>query len=140
MPSLNSQSTIAENMASHQDQEKVTLEPPMQSAKEKEMDPLASTFTPITNHLTQKSSKEIVSRASTRLYPPSRSLSDGYGRCVSLEDEDGHRALPDDSEQDPEKAYEVKWDGDHDPMNPRSIGTLRKWLIVIIVSASSLCV
>ncbi|KAL3421615.1 drug/proton antiporter YHK8-like protein 1 [Phlyctema vagabunda] len=41
-------------------------------------------------------------------------------------------------EKDP---YEVKWDGgDSDPLNPRSMHHARKWLVVIIVSASSLCV
>ena len=39
-----------------------------------------------------------------------------------------------------ENEYEVNWDGDHDPMNPRSMSKPRKWLIVIIVSMSSLCV
>lgn len=42
------------------------------------------------------------------------------------------------SEKDP---FEVRWDGgDSDPMCPRSMSMARKWLIVIIVSASSLCV
>jgi hypothetical protein len=41
-------------------------------------------------------------------------------------------------EKDP---YEVHWDGgDRDPLNPRSMTMARKWLIVIIVSLSSLCV
>jgi len=40
----------------------------------------------------------------------------------------------------PKEDFEVRWDGDHDPMNPRSMGTARKWIIVIILSASSLCV
>jgi len=41
-------------------------------------------------------------------------------------------------EKDP---WEVHWDGgDNDPSNPRSMSFGRKWLIVIIVSASSLCV
>lgn len=42
------------------------------------------------------------------------------------------------SEKDP---FEVRWDGgDSDPMCPRSMSMAQKWLIVIIVSASSLCV
>jgi hypothetical protein len=42
------------------------------------------------------------------------------------------------AEKDP---FEVHWEGgDSDPMNPRSRSMGRKWLIVIIVSASSLCV
>jgi hypothetical protein len=41
-------------------------------------------------------------------------------------------------EKDP---FEVHWeDGDNDPLNPRSMSFARKWLVVIIVSASSLCV
>ncbi|TVY20810.1 Efflux pump atB [Lachnellula arida] len=41
-------------------------------------------------------------------------------------------------EKDP---WEVHWDGgDSDPLNPRSFGKARKWVIVIIVSMSSLCV
>ncbi|RDW85507.1 MFS general substrate transporter-40 [Coleophoma crateriformis] len=41
-------------------------------------------------------------------------------------------------EKDP---FDVRWDGgDNDPMNPRSMHHLRKWVVVIIVSLSSLCV
>jgi hypothetical protein len=41
-------------------------------------------------------------------------------------------------EKDP---YEVRWEGgDSDPLNPRSMTMARKWLVVIIVSLSSLCV
>lgn len=36
--------------------------------------------------------------------------------------------------------FVVTWDGDADPMNPRSMTTLRRWMIVLIVSSSSLCV
>jgi hypothetical protein len=42
------------------------------------------------------------------------------------------------AEKDP---FEVHWDGgESDPMNPRSMSAARKWLVVLIVSASSLCV
>ncbi|KAF2202938.1 MFS general substrate transporter [Delitschia confertaspora ATCC 74209] len=34
----------------------------------------------------------------------------------------------------------VTWDGDSDPMNPRSMPLLRRWIVVIIVSSSSLAV
>ena len=40
----------------------------------------------------------------------------------------------------PKEDFEVRWDDDHDPLNPRSMGTARKWIIVIILSTSSLCV
>jgi hypothetical protein len=34
----------------------------------------------------------------------------------------------------------VAFDGETDPLSPRSMGKLRKWMITLIVSASSLCV
>jgi len=40
----------------------------------------------------------------------------------------------------PKEDFDVKWDGDHDPMDPRNMGTARKWMIVVILSTSSLCV
>jgi hypothetical protein len=36
--------------------------------------------------------------------------------------------------------YLVSFDGDADPENPRSMSTLRRWAIVLICAASSLCV
>ena len=39
-----------------------------------------------------------------------------------------------------ENEFLVQWDGDHDPLNPRSLPLLRKWLIVIVVSLGSLLV
>ena len=42
--------------------------------------------------------------------------------------------------QTSEKQYEVQWDGDLDPGNPKSMRKARKWLIVLIVSSCSLCV
>ncbi|KAL9000711.1 MAG: hypothetical protein Q9169_000747 [Polycauliona sp. 2 TL-2023] len=39
-----------------------------------------------------------------------------------------------------ERAFEVQWDGESDPANPRSMGSARKWMIVLIVSCSSACV
>jgi hypothetical protein len=38
-----------------------------------------------------------------------------------------------------EGILEVKFD-ENDPLNPRNMGTMRKWAIVLILSASSLCV
>ena len=36
--------------------------------------------------------------------------------------------------------YLVAFDGDADPENPRSMSSLRRWIIVLICAASSLCV
>lgn len=62
---------------------------------------------------------------------------DGYG-CMSEDGPAGSQGH--DQAPDPEKEFEVQWDGEHDPMNPRSMSKARKWVIVLIVSASSLCV
>jgi hypothetical protein len=59
-------------------------------------------------------------------------------RPRSKDEESGITAVGDDGVN--EKEFEVTWDGDDDPMNPRSMAYARKWIIVIIVSASSLCV
>jgi hypothetical protein len=64
--------------------------------------------------------------------------SNGYGVGDfddNLHDVEGGEAAV---EKDP---YEVRWeDGDDDPMSPRSTAHGKKWLIVLIVSASSFCV
>lgn len=38
------------------------------------------------------------------------------------------------------KEFEVHWDGDDDPMNPRNMKTWRKWIVVLTVCMSSVCV
>jgi hypothetical protein len=64
---------------------------------------------------------------------------DGYS-CFR----DEEQGIPVDAEapleSDEEKRFEVKWDGEDDPMNPRCRSKTRKWAIVLIVAASSLCV
>ena len=34
----------------------------------------------------------------------------------------------------------VEWDSDNDPLNPRSLSSARKWLIVLVVAKGSLLV
>lgn len=64
---------------------------------------------------------------------------DEQARRGSKDEESGITAVGDEGAH--EKEFEVTWDGgDDDPMNPRSMAYARKWIIVIIVSASSLCV
>ncbi|KAJ4322337.1 hypothetical protein N0V94_002446, partial [Neodidymelliopsis sp. IMI 364377] len=49
----------------------------------------------------------------------------------------------DESKQQPSvtpEPYLVSFDGDADPESPRSMSMLRRWIIVLICSASSLCV
>lgn len=70
----------------------------------------------------------------------SRSFGDGHGFTCFRDDErevEGAAATP---AQAGERAFEVGWDGDMDPVNPRSMSRLRKWIIVLIVSSSSACV
>ena len=68
-----------------------------------------------------------------------RSYGDGHGFSCVGDDAKVPSAGHEDG-QVSDKAFEVQWDGDNDPMNPRSMGKARKWVIVLIVSASSLCV
>lgn len=55
---------------------------------------------------------------------------------LSKDEESASTAMDDSNE----KEFEVTWDGDDDPMNPKSMPYARKWSIVIILSLSSLCV
>jgi hypothetical protein len=101
----------------------------------------AKDFAPISTN-----ASKIASRSNSRTRPNSlRSLTkarsnNGYG-CDDTNDssqEDDGDVEAGRQEKDP---WEVKWDGgDNDPANPRSMTMARRWLIVIIVSASSLCV
>lgn len=68
----------------------------------------------------------------------------GYGCDGGIEDNNGGLAINGDLERRPvaeRDPFEVRWDGgDSDPMNPRSLSMARKWVVVLIVSASSMCV
>ncbi len=37
-------------------------------------------------------------------------------------------------------SFQVEFSGDEDPRSPKSLSTLRKWIILLIVSSTSLCV
>lgn len=69
-----------------------------------------------------------------------RSYAAGDGYTCFGEDEERPNIPSGDTAADAEKQFEVTWDGDDDPMNPRSMPKLRRWLIVLVVSASSVCV
>jgi hypothetical protein len=68
----------------------------------------------------------------------SRAGGDGY-TCFDAEP-DNSRPNKSKSGVVMEQPYLVTWDGDADPENPRSMSNLRRWIIVLICSASSLCV
>lgn len=67
----------------------------------------------------------------------------GHG-CADLEESDDIDDVDDEfapevprAEKDP---FEVAWDGDDDPLCPRSMSLIRKWMVVITVGLGSLCV
>ncbi|KAL2069451.1 hypothetical protein VTL71DRAFT_14130 [Oculimacula yallundae] len=80
-------------------------------------------------HRTGASTRSSVSRSRTH---------NGYGCDDNDDDNSGQDVEGGVVEKDP---FDVVWEGgDMDPLNPRSMTKARKWLVVLIVSASSLCV
>ena len=67
-----------------------------------------------------------------------RSSADGH-RHTDLRDQK-ENAQADGQADPPSSTFVCQWDGDQDPLNPRSMSTAKKWVIVIIVSLSSMCV
>ncbi|KAK3711456.1 hypothetical protein LTR37_009635 [Vermiconidia calcicola] len=67
-----------------------------------------------------------------------RSYTDGYTHFEHEDDEE--KARSDSKTQEQGKEFEVRFDGDSDPWNPKNRSILRKWGIVLIGSACSLCV
>ena len=68
---------------------------------------------------------------------PSRSYADSRTGYFSNEDDEEPETQ---DERNPEEHFEVKWDGGDDPMNPRSMSTARKWVIVFTLAFGSFCV
>ena len=48
--------------------------------------------------------------------------------------------LPSNRHNAPETNYQVSFSGDSDPLSPRSMSTLRKWFITLIISSTTFCV
>ncbi|OTA95765.1 hypothetical protein M434DRAFT_393409 [Hypoxylon sp. CO27-5] len=63
----------------------------------------------------------------------------GHG-CADLEEGDATDDTLTSQPQVEKDPFEVAWDGDDDPLCPRRISNLRKWLMVITVGMGSLCV
>lgn len=78
------------------------------------------------------------SRSSARSVKSYKSHTDGYSHFHDAEKQQQDEEA--DGSPNGEKEFEVKFDGDSDPHNPKNRPYLRKWFIVIIVSMSSLCV
>lgn len=107
----------------------------------------AKEFLPIkSNNAPGDGVNRTVSRNSNTAPASLRSISrtrshNGYG-CDDIEEQDTPVGQDVESQGAAEKdPFEVGWDnGENDPANPRSMTMARKWLVVLIVSASSLCV
>lgn len=79
-----------------------------------------------------------VTAFSTRLQH-SRSYGDGHGYTCYGNDDSCPREAGQDNNPEKEQ-FEVHWDGEEDPLNPRNMNKARKWTIVLIVSGGATCV
>ena len=80
---------------------------------------------------------------------PKTKSDDGFGSSTPSEKDaipssvlrphDVEKALQQ-GKQEAEPSFEVTFSGDEDPRSPKSLSTLRKWIIVLVVSSTSLCV
>ncbi|KZF22519.1 MFS general substrate transporter [Xylona heveae TC161] len=82
---------------------------------------------------------ELGPRRSRQSLTHARSYGSDYYGCSTPADVEDPNAEPE-SPEAAEKEFEVQWDGDQDPLNPRSFQTGRKWIITIICSLASFCV
>lgn len=75
----------------------------------------------------------------TRSRSSARSQTDGYSHIYYNDEEKNQQST--DPVPEAGKEFEVKFDGDSDPWNPKtSNSTFKKWCIVLIGSGCSLCV
>lgn len=87
--------------------------------------------------------QQVRSRSSARSH---RSYTDGYTHFTDHEDDEeaqkrgGTHAAGTTETTDVEKQFEVHFDGDSDLLNPKSRSTWRKWLVIVVLACSSLCV
>ncbi|KAF7116057.1 hypothetical protein CNMCM5793_003978 [Aspergillus hiratsukae] len=101
---------------------------------------LDRTFAPINTSVTtnnERSQKLQRQRTASSTVDRSWSLNDGYS-CHTADEEAGEKSNQPGEAPDGDE-FVVGWD-ENDPMNPRNMNTLRRWLIVVIVSSGSLCV
>jgi hypothetical protein len=84
---------------------------------------------------TTEKSQETYAAAKANENGQSQDLDVEKAMSNSLQKDNGLAPIP---THDPE--YEVSFEGLHDPLNPRGFGKAKKWAIVLICSATSLCV
>lgn len=97
--------------------------------------PCPATLRNASSHNGHRGCRQSILHSSLQL---ARSDGDGHESTVSANDERGSRKSAEDADEG--KRFEVKWDGESDPENPRMMNQARKWLIVIIACTSSTCV
>jgi hypothetical protein len=97
---------------------------------EKQYEPIRTTNGNGSNRLHATPLRQTRSRSSARSH---RSY-DGY-----TVDERDHEPVNKNGDI-PKDEFEVQFDGDSDPMSPKNRPEARKWFVVLIISASSLCV
>jgi hypothetical protein len=99
-------------------------------------------FAPIGGLAHSRSRNSSLARAPTSLRSISHSRSNNWYGCDDVEDleEVGDGEAREGEAGEGKDHFEVRWDGGEREMNPRSLGLGRKWIVVLIVSASSMCV
>ncbi|KAK7746625.1 hypothetical protein SLS62_009346 [Diatrype stigma] len=103
-------------------------------------------------HLSGQESSQEPTRTSSRVSASRQSLSAKSASIARVRSQNGHGCAdldesewPDDTlspdrtelEKDP---FEVSWESEDEPLCPRSLPLIRKWIIVLIVGMGSLCV
>lgn len=74
--------------------------------------------------------------ASMQSQPPSRTMTPNN---TPMSDRGGQKCAPEYGVSD-QDTFEVTWDGDYDPLSPRSMSVPRKWVLVMIVCTGTFCV
>jgi hypothetical protein len=122
------------SLTDEKDVEKGEVESELEREKSSHLEPIRSTPRP-TPSPKPRSLRSVQSR---------RSFGGEDGYSCFRDDDKQDDGLPDGIEEPQEtreeKEFEVRWDGESDPMNPRTMKLWNKWLIVIIVACCSLCV
>ncbi|SMQ49541.1 unnamed protein product [Zymoseptoria tritici ST99CH_3D7] len=112
------------------------IEAPVSAARDREGDNSEKQYEAIrTNTRTGSQRPHPAPLRQTRSRSSARSHRSYDGYTVDDRDHDGTN-----EEESSKNEFEVQFDGDSDPMDPKNRPEARKWLVVFIVSAGSLCV
>lgn len=97
-------------------------------------------FRPIGSpHNVHEPGSQAVGPSSLRTLSRTRS-NNGYG-CDGADSVEEDRVAIENIPVPEKDPFEVSWEGgESDPLNPRGFALARKWVIVLIISASSICV